>query len=52
MERGSYVYDEVTDENIISPVKVPKRFFSEILYDVDRTLEAKAGFTANWKMDR
>ncbi|CUU48381.1 DUF4132 domain-containing protein [Clostridium beijerinckii] len=52
VERGSYVYDEVTDENIISPVKVPKRFFSEILYDVDRTLEAKAGFTANWKMDR
>lgn len=52
VERGSYVYDEVTDENTIVPMKVPKRFFSEILYDVDRTLEAKTGFTANWKMDR
>lgn len=52
VERGSYVYDEVTDENTIVPIKVPKRFFSEILYDVDRTLEAKTGFTANWKMDR
>jgi len=52
VERGSYVYDEVTDENTIVPVKVPKRFFSEILYDVDRTLEAKTGFVANWKVAR
>lgn len=52
VERGSYVYDEVTDENTIVPVKVPKRFFSEILYDVDRALEAKTGFAANWKVDR
>ncbi len=52
VERGSYVYDEVTDENVILPSKVPERFFSEILYDVDRALEAKTGFTANWRMDR
>lgn len=52
VERGSYVYDEVTEENTILPVKVPKRFLSEILYDVDRALEAKTGFAANWKMAR
>ncbi|EKQ56075.1 MULTISPECIES: DUF4132 domain-containing protein [unclassified Clostridium] len=52
VERGSYVYDEVTEENTIVPVKVPKRFFSEILYDVDRALEAKTGFAANWKLNR
>jgi len=52
VERGSYIYDEITDENTIVPVKVPKRFFSEILYDIDRTLESKTGFVANWKVDR
>lgn len=52
VERGSYVYDEVTEENTILPAKVPERFFSEILYDVDRALEAKTGFTANWRLDR
>lgn len=52
VERGSYVYDEIGEENIIIPKKVPERFFSEILYDVDRTLEAKTGFVSNWKLDR
>ncbi|MDS0527666.1 DUF4132 domain-containing protein [Clostridium sp. SHJSY1] len=52
VERGSYVYDEVTDENTILPVKVPERFFSEILYDVDKALEAKTGFVDNWRMRR
>ncbi len=52
VERGSYVYDEISEENIIVPAKVPERFFSEILYDVDRDLEAKTGFVANWKLNR
>ncbi|MBI6874808.1 DUF4132 domain-containing protein [Clostridium aciditolerans] len=52
VERGSYVYDEIREENIIVPSKVPERFFSEILYDVDRALEAKIGFIANWKLNR
>ncbi|MBZ9634561.1 DUF4132 domain-containing protein [Clostridium sp. FP1] len=52
VERGSYVYDEISEENIIVPSKVPERFFSEILYDVDRALEAKTGFTSNWKLGR
>lgn len=51
VERGSYVYDEVTEENTILPSKVPERFFSEILYDVDRALEAKTGFASNWRLD-
>jgi hypothetical protein len=52
VERGSYVYDEVAEENIILPAKVSQRFFSEILYDVDRALEGKSGFAANWKLNR
>lgn len=52
VERGSYVYDEVTEENTVLPSKVPERFFSEILYNVDRALEAKTGFAANWRLDR
>ncbi|MDP4146324.1 MAG: DUF4132 domain-containing protein [Bacillota bacterium] len=49
VERGSYVYDEVTDKNMIIPLKVPKRFFSEILYDVDRALESSTSFNKSWK---
>lgn len=52
VERGSYIYDEIREGNIIVPSKVPERFFSEILYDVDRALEAKIGFIANWKLNR
>lgn len=52
VERGSYVYDEVAEENIIAPAEVPNRFFSEILYDVDRALEAKTGSMTNWKLNR
>jgi hypothetical protein len=52
VERGSYVYDEVTEENTIVPAKVSERFFSEILYDVDRALESKTGFVASWKLNR
>lgn len=52
VRRGSYVYDEVNEENTIVPTKVPKRFLSEVLYDVDRALEAKTGSMANWKLNR
>ena len=49
VERGSYVYDEVTDSNRIEPNKVPNRLFSEIMYDVDRVLEGSTGYNKNWK---
>lgn len=52
VRRGNYVYDEVNEENTIVPTKVPKRFFSEVLNDVDRALEAKTGSMVNWKLNR
>ncbi|MCY6372649.1 DUF4132 domain-containing protein [Clostridium ganghwense] len=38
IERGSYVYDEIDEKRRIKPIDVPKRYYSEILYDVFRVI--------------
>jgi hypothetical protein len=49
VQRGSYIYDKVGDNNLVKPADVPHRFFSEILYDIDRTAASKTGINKNWK---
>ena len=51
VERGSYVYDEIKDKDIIPLKNVPKKFFSEILYQVDKALSSSTDFKENWKND-
>lgn len=52
VERGSYVYDSIKEDNLIEPGQVPERLFSEILYNVDKSLTAKIGVDENWKVKR
>lgn len=49
VERGSYIYDTVKEQDLIRPGQVPARLFSEILYNVDRALSAQIGVDENWK---
>ena len=43
MKRGSYEYDEIDDERRIVPKEVDKRFFSEMLYDVQVATDSNLG---------
>ncbi|MGM7637057.1 DUF4132 domain-containing protein [Bacillus sp. Hm123] len=49
VERGSYVYDEVTDKNRIMPNKVPERIFSELLLDVSKATEKYDKLIEKWR---
>ena len=51
VERGSYVYDEIKDKDLISLSKVPKKFFSEILYQVEKSLSSSTGVREDWRKD-
>ena len=51
VQRGSYVYDTIKENNIIVPSKVNKRFFSEILYGVNKATLSKIGTNENWRKD-
>lgn len=52
VERGSYVYDTIKKEHLIKPIDVPKRFFSEILYDIDKATSTNLGTDENWKANK
>ncbi|WP_338754346.1 DUF4132 domain-containing protein [Bacillus sp. FJAT-52991] len=49
VERGSYIYDEVTDKNRIMPKHVPERIFSEILFDVSKATEKYDKLIEEWR---
>lgn len=51
VERGSYVYDEIKDKDLIPLSKVPKKFFSETLYQVDKALSSSTGVKEDWRKD-
>ncbi|MFK4426209.1 MULTISPECIES: DUF4132 domain-containing protein [Bacillus] len=52
VNRGSYEYDEIDDERRIVPKQVDKRFFSEVLYDVQLTTESNLGHNESWRSGR
>ncbi|EEM28079.1 TPA: MolR family transcriptional regulator [Bacillus thuringiensis] len=52
VNRGSYEYDEIDDERRIVPKEVDKRFFSEMLYDVQVATGANLGHNESWRSKR
>ncbi|MES9700689.1 DUF4132 domain-containing protein [Bacillus sp. JJ927] len=52
VNRGSYEYDEIDDERRIVPKEVDKRFFSEMLYDVQVATESNLGHNESWRNKR
>lgn len=51
VERGSYIYDKIKDENVILPSQVPERFFSEILYQLNKVSISKIDTNPNWRKE-
>ena len=49
IKRGSYVYDEVTEETAITLDKVPARYFSEINYQLEKATASSQEKDENWK---
>ncbi|HHK5536493.1 TPA: DUF4132 domain-containing protein [Bacillus mobilis] len=52
VKRGSYEYDEIDDERRIVPKQIDKRFFSEILYDVQLATDSNLGHNESWRNKR
>lgn len=52
VNRGSYEYDEIDDERRIVPKQVDKRFFSEMLYDVQLATDSNLGHNESWRSGR
>ena len=49
VKRGSYIYDTIKEDDLLPLGKVPKKFFSEILYQIDKVLSYSTGIDENWK---
>lgn len=49
VERGSYIYDTIKEDDILPLGKVPKKLFSETLYQIDKALASSTDIDENWK---
>ena len=47
--RGSYCYDTPKDENTFALADVPPRYYSEIVYQLERATAASTGIDPEWK---
>ncbi|MBZ9634549.1 DUF4132 domain-containing protein [Clostridium sp. FP1] len=52
VKRGSYIYDTVKEQHIIKPSEIPNRFFSEILYQINKAIASKIGINDKWKEEK
>ena len=52
IRRGSYVYDQVPDEQILSLGQVPARYYSEIILQLEKATASSRERNENWKQDR
>ena len=52
VNRGSYVYDTLTDEQIIPLGQVPRRYYSEIVHHLTRATASSTEHDADWKKNR
>ena len=52
VNRGSYVYDEVPEEHILSLGSVPKRYYSEILHQLTRATASSTETNENWRSEK
>ncbi len=48
----SYIHDKIYEQNVVSPDTLPKRFFSEILYQINKLATSKTGINENWKEEK
>ncbi|AZV59011.1 DUF4132 domain-containing protein [Clostridium sp. AWRP] len=49
VKRGSYIYDEVKEQHLLSLSQVPEKYFSEILYQVSSALSSSNTVNENWR---
>lgn len=49
VKRGSYVYDEVTKKNTFLLGQVPARYFSEIVYQLEKATASSKERNENWR---
>jgi len=52
IDYGSYVYDEVKEDDRIPLKDVPRRFYSEACYDIDRATATRIDTVENWVKNR
>jgi len=48
IEYGSYVYDEISEENKLPLSQIPERFYSEVCYDIERATANRIDTVKNW----
>ena len=52
INRGSYVYDKIPEENLVELGKVPARYYSEILLHLTKATASSTETDPQWKKDR
>ena len=49
VQRGSYCYDVPKQENIIPLGQVPARYYSEVVWQLERATASSTGTDPNWR---
>ncbi len=52
VNRGSYVYDQVKQEQMLTLGSVPKRYYSEILHQLTRATASSTETNENWRSEK
>ena len=52
LNRGSYIYDTLTDGQIVPLGQVPRRYYSEIVHHLTRATASSTERDADWKKNR
>ena len=52
VDRGSYVYDTLTDDQILPIGAIPARYYSEIVHQLTRATASSTETNENWKTER
>ena len=52
LNRGSYVYDTLSEEQIVPLGNVPERYYSEIVHQLTRATASSTEMNDNWRSER
>ena len=52
VKRGSNDYDEPKEADIFDLASIPSRYYSEIIYQLERATASSTEINENWKQDR
>ena len=52
INRGSYVYDTLPDEQIVPLSQVPARYYSEIIYQLTRATASSTEYNEHWRSEK